>query len=112
MALDRQKLRDDLVAVIHAGREISPEHDYALAEVFLRHARESLIQEVAPPARPITGGQLGGLLAVACFAVAGLLSPFFLFHDYHHAGDFGQQNVAPSPYDNRDFGPPGWWGGR
>lgn len=39
MALERHDLHDELVALIAAGRELPPEHDRALADIFLDHAQ-------------------------------------------------------------------------
>lgn len=48
MALDRHDLHDELVALIAAGRELPPEHDRALADIFLDHAQYRSAQQSAP----------------------------------------------------------------
>ena len=47
MALDRRDLHDELVALIAAGRELPPEHDRALADIFLDHAQYRSAQQPA-----------------------------------------------------------------
>jgi hypothetical protein len=110
MALDRYKLRDDLVTVIAAGRELSPENDYALADTFLRHAHESLLLEVNPPKRSPSGGSVAALIGAACLFLAALLSPSLLFHRDHDGNSFNQSVVVPHQFDrHHQFDRPGWW---
>jgi hypothetical protein len=47
MALDRYDLHEELVALIAAGRELPPEHDRALADIFLDHAQYRATQQPA-----------------------------------------------------------------
>lgn len=50
MALDRYDLHQELVALIAAGRELPPEHDRALADIFLDHAQFRTPQQPAQSA--------------------------------------------------------------
>lgn len=110
MALDRWKLRDDLVAVIAAGRELAPENDYALAEIFLQHARESLLQEIAPPSPPVKRGQIATLVGAGCLALAALLSPFLFFHPHRDGGEYNQSGFVPGQFEpHHQFDRPNWW---
>jgi hypothetical protein len=47
MPIRRTDLRDELTALIAAGRELPPDHDRVLAEVFL----DRLASSMAPPSR-------------------------------------------------------------
>ena len=47
MPVQRTELLDDLTALIASGRELSPDDDRALAEVFI----ERLTRGMAPPSR-------------------------------------------------------------
>jgi hypothetical protein len=108
MALDREQLRDELVMMIAAGRELSPEHDYALADVFLDNARETIRQAAAPPAPPPRQGHIAAFAGAAVLALAFLVSPFLLFH-HHGAGAFNQ-SVVPGAFDRgHHVAPPNWW---
>lgn len=49
MSLERHDLHDELVALIAAGRELPPEHDRALADIFLDHAQYRAPAQPAPP---------------------------------------------------------------
>lgn len=48
MALERRDLHDELVALIAAGRELPPEHDGALADIFLNHPHYRAAPQPAP----------------------------------------------------------------
>jgi hypothetical protein len=48
MSLERLDLHDELVALIAAGRELPPEHDRALADIFLDHAQYRATAQPAP----------------------------------------------------------------
>jgi hypothetical protein len=48
MSLERRDLHEELVAVIAAGRELPPEHDRALADIFLDHAQYRASPQPAP----------------------------------------------------------------
>jgi hypothetical protein len=48
MSLERRDLHDELVALIAAGRELPPEHDRALADIFLDHAQYRATAQPAP----------------------------------------------------------------
>jgi hypothetical protein len=108
MALDPEHLRDELVMMIAAGRELSPEHDYALADVFLDNARESIRRAATPPAPPPRQGHIAALAGAALLAFAFLLSPFLLFHGHHGPGAFNQ-SVVPAPERQHQVAPPSWW---
>ena len=106
MALDRSTLRDDLVSVIAAGRELGQEHDYALADVFLNHAHDALLREVTPPPTPVKAGPIAALVGAGFLALAALLSPYFMWHGYHDGDAQRQTVVVPGPYDHGGFQPP------
>jgi hypothetical protein len=84
MPVHRTELLDDLTALIAAGRELSPDHDRALAEVFI----ERLTSGLAPPsptrqslsvwrqARRLVGI---AILALACLVAGSVLT-------LHHTG--------------------------
>ncbi|MBV9281099.1 MAG: hypothetical protein JOZ41_13540 [Chloroflexi bacterium] len=107
LSLERHELRKELMAVIGAGRELSPDHDAALADVFLdyMHRRYAL-----QPARPQPGNslrRLGPYIAAACLALAALTFPFLVFH--------GGDTRPVSPAFVRRFDPDGgyywqYWG--
>jgi hypothetical protein len=79
MPVRRTELRDDLTALIAAGRELSPEHDQALADVFID---QLATKTAAPPRARRTGVVLKQprrlasaiVLALACLGTASLLS--------------------------------------
>jgi hypothetical protein len=48
VALERRDLHDELVALIAAGRELPPEHDGALADIFLNHPHYRTASQPAP----------------------------------------------------------------
>lgn len=72
MADQRTELRDELTVLIAAGRELTPDHDQALAEVFVDHVAKSM--PAWPPARqgPTIWDKPGRLLAAAFLGLAGL----------------------------------------
>jgi hypothetical protein len=109
MALERQQLRDDLVAVIGAARDLSPENDYALADVFIRLAREQIVREVAPPRPLINWGQITTLIGAAVLALTTLASPFLLFHGGHDRDGFDRTAVPQPVQPGSSFGPPNSW---
>lgn len=110
MALDRHKLRNDLVTVIAAGRELSPEHDYALADTFLRHAHESLLLEVNPRKQSPNWRTVAALIGATCLFLAALLSPSLLFHRDRDGYSFNQSGSVPHQFDrHHSFDRPGWW---
>jgi hypothetical protein len=84
MPVHRTDLLDDLTALIAAGRELSPDHDQALAEVFI----ERLTSGVAPPspARHILSvwRQSRRLVGIAIFSLACVAAGCAL--TLHHTG--------------------------
>ena len=111
MALVHHELRDDLVAVIAAGRELSPDHDYALADVFLRAARQRLGAQAPQPA-PSLWSRFGPAITAASLALAALLLAFMLFHGGPASGATDRSVVVPGMVDHdQDFHAPDWWRG-
>jgi hypothetical protein len=70
MPMNRDDLRDDLTALIAAGRELSPDHDQALAEIFI----ERMTSGIAPisASRQVAGvwRQSRRLVGIAILALA------------------------------------------
>ncbi len=52
MSLDRNHLREELAAIIAASRELPPDHDRALADIFLERAQLGIQQPAPVAARP------------------------------------------------------------
>jgi len=83
MPVRRTELRDELAALIAAGRELSPDHDQALAEVFIdrvasRMAPPSRIREVLTvwgKPRHLVGAVILGLACLATASVLGVHQP-------------------------------------
>jgi hypothetical protein len=108
MALERQNLRDELVAMIAAGRELSPEHDRELADVYLDHVHRHYTPRQERPRWFEDPERLRTLLAAAVIALAALLFSFFVFAatrggDRFDRGEFGPRshfrdpNFSPAP---------------
>jgi hypothetical protein len=57
MSLERHDLHDELVALIAAGRELPPEHDQALADIFLDHAQYRATSAQPAPSSLLTALQ-------------------------------------------------------
>lgn len=66
----RDDLRNELVAIIAAGRELSPEHDYMLADIYLDLTKHR--QATQPWHERILDGSGGmrALVGIACLAFA------------------------------------------
>jgi hypothetical protein len=73
MPVRETELRDELVALIAAGRELSPDHDRALVEVFV----DRMASRAAPPSRRrqvlAAVGRPQRILGALVLALAGLL---------------------------------------
>ncbi|GAC1328090.1 MAG: hypothetical protein NVSMB22_19770 [Chloroflexota bacterium] len=113
MAIERQQLRDELAAVIAAGRELAPEYDHVLADLFLDLAlrtprKQSGISWLIDDPR-----RLRAALAAACLAVAALIFLLFAFHDEHGGGVTNQSVFAPRVLDpDQLYGrSEPWWNG-
>jgi hypothetical protein len=106
MALERQDLREELVAVIAAGRELSPAHDYALADVFLDHVRRHGTSQERKPRWLDDPERLRTLLTGAGVALAALLFSFFVLAAFHGGNGFGRRDFGPGLYLR---GPDGGW---
>jgi hypothetical protein len=98
MALERQDMRDELVAVIAAGRELSPEHDYHLADVYLDHIHRYFGRQRKPLRWFEDPKRLRTLLAAAGIALAALLFSFFLLAAAHGGDRFDRGYVGPRWY--------------
>src|SRR5690242_8590526 len=93
MPVQRTDLQDELTALIAAGRELSPDHDRELAEVFI----DRMMSRQAPPSRTrhvptiwAKPGRLLGaaILALACLGVGSLLA-------VDHTGSANMVQQAP-----------------
>lgn len=102
MSLVRQQLREELVAIIAAGRELSPEHDYLLADIYLSRTRavprprSSIAQWLDHPR------VLRTLLAVACLALAALAFSLLAFHGDRAGAAPDGGAVVPHAIDRDD----------
>jgi hypothetical protein len=70
MPSQRTELRDELKAIIAAGRDLTPEHDEALAEVFLDHVDERTQAGMRLPRWPMVMRRTRRLIAAVCLAGA------------------------------------------
>jgi hypothetical protein len=70
MPSQRTELRDELKAIIAAGRDLTPEHDEALAEVFLDRVEERTKARVRSPRRPMAVQRTRRVIAAVCLAGA------------------------------------------
>ena len=110
MSLDRQTLREELVAIIAAGRELSPDHDHELADMYvdMLHQRR-FIQ--SPKPRPgflddpqsvrtlLTGlGATLAALVLAFLLFAGSHLSYVRHDDYFRDFGNGPNNVQVTPY--------------
>ena len=86
MALEHRDLRDELVALIAAGRELPPEHDGALADIFLNHPH---YQATPPPAQSGLMAALQDWRVVAGALLLGLTAFLFGTGFGHAAGPYG-----------------------
>lgn len=99
MAIERQQLREELAAIIAAGRELSPQHDYLLADIYLD------LRDRNRPPQPRAAGLFGGpfslrdFLAGVCLGLVALAFPLFAFHGGQAAPATNPSVVAPSPFD-------------
>ena len=86
MALERRDLHDELVALLATARELPPEHDGALADIFLNHPHNR------PAPQPAPSGLMAALQDWRVVAGALLLAlTAFLFGTGfgHAAGPYG-----------------------
>ena len=96
MTLQRKELRDDLTAIIAAGRELSPQDDALLADVFL----DRMVRMMEKPHRRRQWGPSRAIrrcagvagLALAC----GMGSTFLLSHEASRQG--GSEVMQPAPF--------------
>jgi hypothetical protein len=98
MALERQNLRDELVAMIAAGRELSPEHDHALADVYLDHVHRYYGPSPKPTRWFEDPDRLRALLAAAGIVLAALLFSFLLFTATRGGGRFDRPYFGPRSF--------------
>jgi hypothetical protein len=111
MAIERQQLREELAAVIAAGRELSPEHDLLLSDIYLD------LRDRYRPTQPKSAGLLSGpinmrdLVAGACLGLAALAFPLLIFHGGQTAPAPNPSVMQPSPFDpDGPYGRIGpWW---
>jgi hypothetical protein len=73
MAIERQRLREELVAMFAAARELSPEYDPFLADIYLDTAYGR--QRALPRPTPLFAQlkRMGPLLGAAALALAALI---------------------------------------
>src|SRR5437588_12414001 len=112
MALERRKQREELVGIIDAGRELSPEHDYELADLYLTSMRLAPPTESALSRLLTHPRRLRVLAASVCLAFAGLTFPILAMH-MGQGGSASQTSlVSPGPLspDQVDRGGDEWWG--
>lgn len=112
MSVEPRAVREDLVAVIAAGRELSPDHDYVLADVFLDRLRRDILAPAPAQSRWYDDpARLRTLLAAACLALAAMLIPFFgMYMGHADAGSSGPIIVQRGSDFDQDFGRvPPWW---
>ena len=111
MSIERSELREDLVAVIAAGRELSPQHDYVLADVFLDRIRRDAVPQQRTLGWLDDPHRLRTLLAAACLALAVLLVPLMgAFASHGGAATTGPVPVQRSFDPDGPFAQPGpWW---
>jgi hypothetical protein len=101
MALERQDLHNELVALIAAGRELPPEHDSALADIFLNHPR---YQATPQPAQSSLMAVLQDWRVVAGALLLALTAFLFGTGFGHAAGPYGG-------YGDRDGFSHAWYHG-
>ena len=107
MALDRSRLREELVAVISAGRELAPEYDYLLADAFLDASYRS---SPGPRSRFLelfdNSERMRNLIGVACLALAAFAFSVLLFQGSNSGATFGRPSPAffPGMHDPDGFG--------
>lgn len=100
MALERRELHDELVALIAAGRELPPEHDRALADIFLSHAQ---FRSAPPPPQSSLLKALQDWRVVAGALLLALAAFLFGTGFGHAAGPNNDQlNVFPVHYGDGD----------
>jgi hypothetical protein len=107
----RDELRNELVAIIAAGRELSPEHDYVLADIYLDLTKHR--QSTEPWYDRLINGPNGAkaLIGVACLGFALLAFSMLAFgarHDrdgYDHARSFP---AVPRPLITGGYFPRSW----
>jgi hypothetical protein len=100
-------MHDELVALIAAGRELPPEHDGALADIFLNHPR---YRAAPPPAQSNLLALLQDWRVVAG-ALLLALSAFLFGTGFGHAagpygmyGSYGDGDVSVHPWHYGDDG--------
>jgi hypothetical protein len=103
MSLVRHELRDELVTIIAAGRELPPDHDHILADIFLKNAR-ALIDPQPQPATPTTWEKARNLVAAGVIGLAGIMFGALAFHSGdgdHGRATFNNQStfVGPGGFD-------------
>lgn len=111
MALERQRLRDDLVSVIAAGRELSPEHDYALADVFLATAFREPESE-GGKTRIFDDPRIIAAVAALCLSLAALIFALRPGHAHHDRAYYLNRPVYVGGHffhDRDGWGPDQWW---
>lgn len=113
MSLERQQLREELVAIIAAGRELSPDHDHFLADIYLSRAHP---HHPTPPQSPVARWLgdprlLRTLLAAACLALAVLALSLLAFHGAEARSESNGGAVVPQSIDRDGLhdGPGAWW---
>ena len=72
MANQRTELRDELLVLIATGRELTPDHDHALADVFVDHVAKRMSASPPAPQGLSIWGKSQRLLAAAFLGLAGL----------------------------------------
>ena len=103
MSLDRSRLRDELVAVISAGRELSPEYDYLLADAFL----DASYRRPNPRSRFLEllgdSQRMRNLIGAACLVLAALAFSVVAFHGDSSGAAMNQPAFVPRSFDPDDF---------
>ena len=89
--------------MIGVGRELSPEYDHALADIYLRFAHPD--QEAqSQPSRLFDGpNRVRDLMSAAALALAALAFSLALFHGGSTGYGTNPSVFAPQIYDRHDF---------